>query len=233
MKEETYPDFLIKEYESLMNAYPEHPKLREEVSKILNDNLEEQDKVIILDIGCGSGETTKYILKESVKAKVIAIDNDKRMIDRLKDTFNKNILKENLEPICQDIFNYIENINDSFFDAITSSWTIHNFKKGERNKLLKEIYRTLQPGGIFVNMDKYVFDDAIKEKESFDEAVKKLSLVSNEKVSLNAIKHEDEDRHPEIIMKEKESALEMETIGFRKIVFHTRIGREVVMSCFK
>ena len=82
-------------------------------------------------------------------------------------------------------------------------------------------------------MDKYVLDNPIKEKESFDKAVNNLKLLSNINISKRAIEHEEEDRHHEIIMKEKESVLEMKNIGFKDITFHTRIGREIVMSCFK
>jgi len=232
MKSETYPDSLIEEYNLLMGAYPEHYKLREEVSKILHHYLQ-NNYTIILDIGCGSGETTKYILKTINNAKIIAVDNDERMIGRLKNIFAKEIANGQLVPVCQDIFEYLKNIETSHFDAITSSWTIHNFKNYDRTNLLKEIFRTLKPKGIFVNMDKYVLDDPTKEKESFDKAVNNLKLLSNKNISKRAIEHEEEDRHPAIIMKEKESGLEMKNLGFKDITFHTRIGREIVMSCFK
>ena len=216
-----------------MGAYPQHFKLRENVAKILRDYFNDSKKGIMLDIGCGSGETTEYILKQTSTIKIIAIDNDKRMIDGLKNNLQKYIASGRLIPICQDIFDYINEVDNSFFDGITSSWAIHNFTKDKRSYLLKEIFRTLKPKGIFVNMDKYVSDDPKKEQESFDEVVNKLKLFPNKILSDAVIKHEDDDRQPKIIMKELESTSEMKKIGFKDICFHMRIGREIVMSCLK
>lgn len=233
MKAEVYPKALLEDYETLTGAYPQHFKLREKVADILRDHFKNSKKVIIADIGCGTGETTGYILKQTSIAKVVAIDNDEGMIERLKDNLKEYVVNGRLIPVCRDIFDYIKKVDTSFFDGITSSWTIHNFTKNKRNDLLKEIFRTLKPKGIFVNMDKYVFDDPKKERQSFDEAVKKLKLISNKAISDTAIKHEEDDRHPNIIMKELESASEMKGIGFRNLRFYLRIGRETVMSCLK
>ena len=216
-----------------MKAYPKHFKLRENVARIFRDYFKNSKKNIIIDIGCGTGETTKYILKQNPTIKIIAIDNNQQMINQLKDNLKEYIDNGQVIPICQDIFDYIKDVDTSFFDGITSSWTIHNFTKSKRNYLLKEIFRTLKPNGIFVNMDKYVSDDSKEEQQSFDEFVKKMKLIPDKTVSNVVIKHEDEDRHPEIIMKKSESTSEIKEIGFRNICFHMNVGRETVMSCLK
>jgi tRNA (cmo5U34)-methyltransferase len=232
MKSEVYPNAMIEEYSELLKAYPEHYKLREKVAEIFKEYFKDTPRVI-LDIGCGAGETAQYILENNSNIKVIALDIDERMINRLKENLNKHIESGRLIPICQDIFDYIKTINESFFDGVTSSWTIHNFTKDKRNALLKDIFRILKSKGIFVNMDKYVFDDAYKEQQSFDEVVDKLKLVPNKTVSNIAIQHEEDDRHSDIIMKEQESLIELKQIGFKHINFDIRIGRETVLSCLK
>jgi ubiquinone/menaquinone biosynthesis C-methylase UbiE len=232
MKNETYPDSLLEDYDLLMGAYPQHFKLREEVA-IIVDNHFGKSKGVILDIGCGAGETTEYILKKNSSIKIIAVDNDKRIINRLKERLKEYVSNNRLTPICADIFDYIKEIDSSFFDGITSSWTLHNFSKEKRNVLLNEIFRILKSKGIFVNMDKYVSDDPKKEQESFDEVIVQLKLIPKKELSDKSIKHEEEDRHPNIIMKESESVSEMKSIGFKKINFHTRVGREIIMSCYK
>jgi ubiquinone/menaquinone biosynthesis C-methylase UbiE len=231
MKSEAYPGAMAEEYEYLINFYPEHYRLREKVAELLGDHFKQQ-KALIIDIGCGTGETTEYILKQT-KLKVIAIDNDEHMIKRLKEKFSNYIAEKRLIPICQDIFTYIKEIQTGSFDGVTSSWTIHNFTKKERFILLREIFRILKPNDIFVNMDKYVFDDPTEERKSLEEMIAKLRKIPNKSLSETAIQHEEDDRHPDIIMKELESVSEMKKIGFKDVKFHMRIRRETVMSCFK
>jgi len=234
MKEEVYPGEMINKYDLLLaEAYPEHYKLRIEVAELLQGHLEKIEKAKIIDIGCGKGETLEYILKLLTNVEVVAIDIDEKMISGLEEHLREYIQNGQLTPVRQDIFEYIKGVESESLDGITSSWTIHNFTKSERKKLLEEIFRTLKPGGIFVNMDKYVFDDPQKEKESLAAAIENLKAVPDKEISEIAIQHEEDDRHPDIIMKEQESAREMEQIGFRDIKFHSRVGRETVMACEK
>jgi len=85
MKKEAYPSEMAEEYEYLQGFYPDVYKLREKVAELLGDYFKERGAVII-DIGCGTGETTEYILKRCPKMKVIAVDNSKIMIERLTST---------------------------------------------------------------------------------------------------------------------------------------------------
>ena len=78
------------------------------------------------------------------------------MVDRLKDNLKEYIANGRLVPICQDIFDYIKEIDDSFFDGVTSSWAIHNFVKDKRKYLLKEIFRTLKQNKYAVSEVAYI-----------------------------------------------------------------------------
>ena len=90
MKSEVYPSEMAKEYEYLNSFYPNVYKLREKVAELLGDYFKTKEAVII-DIGCGTGETTEYILKKCPNVKVIAIDNDKGMIGKLKNNLKELI----------------------------------------------------------------------------------------------------------------------------------------------
>ncbi len=233
IKDEIYPDEMLEEYDLVLEAYPQISKLKKKAAEIVNNHIAQEKDLQIIDIGSGTGEELRYILEKNQSITIFAVDNDKRMIKRLKKNLKQYIKSKNVIPVCEDIFKYIKTLESSSFTAVTSFWTIHNFTKTERKELLKKIYRILKSNGIFVNMDKYVYDDPEKEQKSFDEAVSRLKSISNKKVAETAIKHEQEDRHPDIIMKENESAAEMKKIGFKNIKFHDRIARETIMSCLK
>ncbi|HIH11617.1 TPA: class I SAM-dependent methyltransferase [Candidatus Woesearchaeota archaeon] len=232
MKQEVYPDILLENYDLVLHAYPQLFRLREEVAEILHIHFRDSERILI-EIGCGAGATTEYILRQNPKLKIIAIDRDQRMIDRLKENLPEFVKTRRLIPLTIDIFKYILTLDDSSIDGIASSWTIHNFSQKQRTKLLHAIYRVLKPNGIFVNMDKYVLDNPQDEQRSFDEVVKRLKEIPQPEVAAAAIQHEQEDREVDIIMKEKESLSEMAKMGFKNVQIHIRIGREVVVSCLK
>lgn len=233
LKKEAYPESMIATYNSLLEAYPFHHLLRKEVAALLHEHIKETPESLVLEIGCGSGETTEYIVRQNNNMQLVALDNNKLMIEGLQNKFQEEIRLQQVIPLCENIFSYMPSIPDGHFHGITSSWTIHNFSRKERFSLLNEIYRTLKPGGIFVNMDKYVDDDSQKEQESFDAVASYMKLHLESHLAEMIINHEEEDRHQDIIMRQQESLHEMNGIGFKKITFHTRIGREVVMSCVK
>ena len=131
---------------------------------------------------------------------------------------------------------YLELIKDSSFDCVASSMAIHNFDKKTRAKLLPEIYRILKPNGLFVNLDKYVSDNAEEEQKSFEkEFIKfnKLREMGRADLAERAITHEEEDRHADYIMKEQESVKLMQQLGFKNIKIHKRHNREAILSCVK
>lgn len=236
MKKEIYPQKLINDYDLLLSAYTELYKLREKVAETIKQHLDNSKKPIILEIGCGTGETTEVILKQTANIKIIAVDIDASMISKLNQNLKIFIANGRLKSICQDVFEYIQKLADASFDGLTSSWAIHNFDKNKRNILLHEIYRILKPNGIFVNMDKYVLDSPLEEQKSFNKVVKQLNKISKlgrPDIAELAIRHEDEDRHPEYIMKEKESIKLMQEIGFKNIKILKRINREAVLFCLK
>lgn len=224
---------MSNDYDIVLKAYPEHYKLRKEVAEIIRTHINDNTDTLILEIGCGTGETTKYILTETTKTKIIAVDKEKVMIDVLKTNLSEYIDNERLLQIIEDIFNYIKKIGSLSIDCVTSSWTIHNFTRSQRTLLLHEIYRILKPNGIFVNMDKYVADDKNEEQKSLEKAIENMRKMADKKISDTAIQHEKDDRHPNIIMKEQEALSEMGKIGFKDITSYTRIGREIVVSGIK
>jgi len=233
MKKEIYPQKLIDDYDLILSAYPDLFKLRELVAQTIGRYFKDNQEVTLLEIGAGRGETTQYILKQTANLKIIAIDEDPNMAKSLIHNLKQYITNDRITVIEQDIFNYIKDIEDRSLDCVASSWTIHNFKKEKRQELFGEIYRVLKPQGLFVNMDKFVADNPIKEQKSFDEVANRLNKISDHDIAKAAIRHEDEDRHPDYIMKTKESIRIMKEIGFKKVKILKRINREAVLSCIK
>ena len=103
--------------------FEEYLKLRKEVD---NSNINEEmpalfslidknlENKVILDLGCGYGENTNFLLNRKA-SRVVGVDISRNMID-LANKFNK---KDNTEYLCMDMQD-IDKINLKF-DLIISS----------------------------------------------------------------------------------------------------------------
>jgi ubiquinone/menaquinone biosynthesis C-methylase UbiE len=158
------------------------------------------------------------------------------MIARMQDRYRFLIEQGRLEPVCMNVFSYFKSCYDECFDGITSSWTIHNFTIEQRLELFQDILRTMRPGSLFVNMDKYVSDNPAEEEsslEDFKHRLKHINKLGRPEVADELLKHELADRAPEYIMKQKESVGIMKKLGFKHVRFVMRLGREAVLVAEK
>jgi len=104
----------------------------------------------VLDLGCGSGRHTVYLVKHGFE--VYGIDIAPKGIKITKDWLKKEKLKANLKV--GNVYKKLPYPNN-FFDALISTQTLHHNKIGNIRKLIKEIERVLKPEGfIFITVSK-------------------------------------------------------------------------------
>jgi tRNA (cmo5U34)-methyltransferase len=153
-----------EEYEDLLLALEFYHEFEAETGARLKEYIEKycKDKVevTVLEAGPGTGITTLELLKADSKVKVVAVDNEEKMLEAVKGRFEKNDeIKNRVEFVMADILTYLETLPDAKFDAFASVYTLHNFNPEFRNKVIVQIARILKSGGIFINGDKYAEDD--------------------------------------------------------------------------
>ena len=106
--------------------------------------LNPQKNTKLIDVASGTGDIAKlYLDKINYKGSVCCVDENKNMLDLNKKKIKKNA---NVKWFC----NSAEKLpfkNDRF-DYYTISFGIRNVSN--INKVLKEAYRVLQPGGSFL-----------------------------------------------------------------------------------
>lgn len=95
--------------------------------RLISKYLKVREKDLLLDIGCGTGISTRFF-----KCKSIGIDNSKGMLKKA----GKNC-----------VFGYAESLpfKDKMFDIVISVTAMHNFKDAETS--IKEIKRVLKRNG--------------------------------------------------------------------------------------
>ena len=192
------------------------PHLDEFQAKV-GETLKKRAIKEVLEIGCGTGITTRVILNAKKTVKVIAIDNEKNMIQQAR----KNISRKRVRFVLQDALAFLKKLPDDSIEVVASAFTIHNFHRNYRLQVFKEIHRVLKKGGLFVNGDKYVHDDPKRFKKElrwqFNKFREVYDSLGRPDLRKEWIKHYAEDARPQLIMKEGVFKKQMKDIGFWKI----------------
>ncbi len=149
----------IKAYDEIAEEYckkTEQEGNREFQKEMLDKTLRYLDsKARIIDLGCGDGRDTQYLKEKGMD--VIGIDLSRSMINLAR---KKNPRATFLQMDIRDTV-FPENI----FHGAWASTSLTNFPKSELSKAEKEIYRIVEPGGIFA------FSVKEGEGEGFEESV--------------------------------------------------------------
>jgi len=102
----------------------------------------------VLDIGTGDGRLLAIILAGRTDAAGVGLDFSVAMLERARSRFAGNkrvrIVEANLDVSLPEL---------GTFDVVVSSFAIHHCSHERKCSLYEEVYRILQPGGIFCNLE--------------------------------------------------------------------------------
>uniref|UniRef100_UPI004047874C carboxy-S-adenosyl-L-methionine synthase CmoA n=1 Tax=Aliarcobacter sp. TaxID=2321116 RepID=UPI004047874C len=124
--------------------------------------LEENDKVY--DLGCSTASTLIELSKNCKKnLNLIGIDNSEAML-------NRAAKKAKAFGVEIDLIN--ADLHDVSYDEaklILSNYTLQFIRPLQREKLVKKIYDSLEPNGIFIFSEKVISSNSTLNKQSIDE----------------------------------------------------------------
>lgn len=105
--------------------------------------LNPQQDTMLLDLCCGTGDYTKIISKFYPKVKIIGLDFSSKMLKIAK---LKNPKGTFMQGDCTNL-----PFRNNEFNYVTMSFGLRNIQ--DRQAVLKEIYRVLDVGGLFLHLD--------------------------------------------------------------------------------
>lgn len=227
-----------EEYDLLKRAYPHYEEIQEKIGEVVAvyRPVSLQTEIEMLDIGCGDGATADIILASRENVKLIALDNEPKMVEQAH---------KNLEPwsgvrdfaiIETDALDFLRGAKDARFDIVASAFTLHNFLRSYREEVLREIFRVLKPEGLFLNADKYApegqkrYEALLVQLERFFDAFVPLGKYDLLK---EWVLHNVADQAPDRVMRERDSVQTMERIGYTGINILCRNNMEAVVVARK
>jgi tRNA (cmo5U34)-methyltransferase len=131
------------------------------------------DKIKVLDIGCGTGLELEGIFKRNSNAEIHVMDMSEEMLNILKEKYKDKLCQ--IEIIKGSYL--IIPFKEDYYDYVIASMTIHHFTKEEKEKLYMKIYSSLKNGGKYIEGDYYMNSKEEEKKclEFYYEAISKIS----------------------------------------------------------
>lgn len=226
------------EYGLLKLAMPHYDELQAQIGTLVRDHLSSlvyHKRFKVLEIGPGSGITTKVLLDCDPRITITAVDNGEKM----KQAFMANIeawgASSRVTFEAKEILEYLRSVPDKTFDVVATGFVIHNIEYLTRSRLIKEIYRVLVPGGLFVNGDKIVPDDPKRYAAAYRAQVNAFDVFTTPEVNAPEVKtewveHYKVDAQPDIVYTEQAAVEDMRNARFGEIRTSYRCRLEAVVS---
>jgi tRNA (cmo5U34)-methyltransferase len=126
--------------ENMLAEVPAYPELQAKTAAAAA-GIDAQD---ILELGIGTGETTRRILEVHPEARLTAIDSSPEMLERARSAFpDADLRLARLE----------DPLPEGPFDLVVSALAVHHLDGAGKRDLFQRIGEVLRPGGGFVLAD--------------------------------------------------------------------------------
>jgi len=213
-----------------------------EMSRLVGEQIaalagQQNNELQVLELGGGTGITTLAILSAADNVSVLSVDNEPAMQDQAKHNLNAWVEKQRLQFSADDALTALRQCASASFDVIASAYTLHNFPRDYRRLVINEMFRVLQPGGYFINGDRYALDDiSMHTRNTQIEAAgyfKVLTEINRLDLLEHWIIHLFNDESENHIMREAIAIQQMADAGFSQINVQLRHGVNALLTAIK
>ncbi|MFH1256824.1 MAG: methyltransferase domain-containing protein [Candidatus Diapherotrites archaeon] len=137
----------VEEYESFVHGTViSYAEMVSTIREMVNLFCGHSESPRILDLGAGTGNTSKAALEAKPKASVLAFD----VSDKMAECANKRFKGFDFKAVCDDVIN-LDRKNE--FDLAVSSIVYHHLSDADKQKAYKKVYDSLKQGGAFILAD--------------------------------------------------------------------------------
>lgn len=139
----------------LQRSIPYYDETRRLVLEMVRANLQEDD--VVYDLGCSTGTMLLELAskEECSQCRLIGVDNAESMLQRARQKAEAYGYGERIVFAQGDILTFPLECAG----VIMSNYTLQFIRPIERENLLRTLFETLRPGGLFVMGEKTIADD--------------------------------------------------------------------------
>jgi len=151
--------------EYILSGETENLRLDRQNSKphyLIDDEISYKDVIFpenskILDVACGTGAFSEYVLKHNINKNIHLemLDNDNSRLEYLKKKLSEYEKLDNIKLsfTCDDARKLPYRSNN--FNAVVNRYLVHHFPRNDNSsqKLVKEAHRVLKPNGKLIVID--------------------------------------------------------------------------------
>src|SRR5436190_58836 len=130
----------------MLAEVPAYPELQEQTARAAADVA----AATILELGIGTGETTRRILASHPDAHLVAIDSSEEMLERARSAVPDADLR---------LARLQDPLPDGPFDLVVSALAVHHLDGPGKQDLFRRVAEVVKPGGAFILADVVVPED--------------------------------------------------------------------------
>lgn len=176
----------------------------------------------VLEIGCGEAHASRVLL-ERTKISMDLVDINPEMTAVARQRVRK--FKNRARVITEDAYQFLEKVKNPY-PVIFSSFVLHNFKRLDRQRLLRLCHKAMQPCGLFIlndcippdHGDKALLKRQLRRYEFLPEAIREP-----------LIEHVERDARWPYRMPEYQIRNDLNVAGFHEIECVDRVDREALI----
>ena len=167
-----YDSYKKNKYDQdIINAIPYHKEIHTKISNFVHQKLDKNKEYRILDLGVGTGITSKLLLDILPNSQIDVIDFSQTMLDGAKERLGD----KNINYILAD-YSDIE-LKQGHYDIIVTMIGLHHQNDSGKESMINKIHSWLKPDGIFFLGDLATYADkklaALNQAKHFYHLVKK------------------------------------------------------------
>jgi tRNA (cmo5U34)-methyltransferase len=172
------------------------------------------ERIVVLDLGCGTGAELKYVFKKAPNANIVGMDVSEQMLLKLRENYRD--FTDNIKTIPSTYLGI--DFGENSFEYVVACSTLHHLLPEDKLRLYANIKRGLKNKGCLLISDYLAM--SLQEEDSLRETY--LELIKKGSIDKNEIYHIDVP-----LTLEHEMEL-LETAGFA-LNRHERIGEKGVI----
>jgi tRNA (cmo5U34)-methyltransferase len=236
--EQRFRGAMSEEYSLIRLTIPHFEELQARVGEVVSHYLpdDNRQRVQVLEIGCGDGATSWVILSSREHCFLTAVDSEKKMIEQASENLQSFLQDNRCRLIHGDALAHLQGLPSCSVDIVASALALHNMERSYRDAVHAEVFRSLKPGGLFVNADKF----AASENQRFEALQVGLGKMFDILVPLGKLEllkecvlHNVADQAPDRVMREDETVAALLRLGFATVEIPYRDTAQAVLVASK